>query len=123
MRDGDELVNNRKDLAFAEIANAVLAAEDASDAVIAAAGSLLTTAVANRVATGVPVKAAQRIVDQLEKMVMSQFDSRRALLAAHSSLSAIARVSRNADETAWGPDSTCPQKNLGTDIVQLRSAA
>jgi hypothetical protein len=113
----------RKGAAFTEIADAVLAAEDASDAVIAAAGTLLTKAVANRVATGVPVNVAQRVVDQLEKMVISQFDSRRALLAAHSSLSAIARVSQSSLDDTWGPDSSCPQKTARLDAVELRSVA
>ncbi|WP_404373721.1 hypothetical protein AB5I39_08580 [Sphingomonas sp. MMS24-J45] len=112
-----------RNLALTEIADAVLAAESASDAILAATGSLLTRAVGNRVATGVPVKVAQRVLDQLEKMVISQFDSRRALLAAHSSLSAIARVTRAAEEATWGPDSTCPLASTGAEVVELRSVA
>ena len=123
MHDGHGGMEARKGAAFTEIADAVLAAEDASDAVLAAAGSLLMKAVGNRVATGVPVNVAQRVVDQLEKMVVSQFDSRRALLAAHSSLSAIARVSSGGEQTAWGPDSACPQKSAAPDVVELRSVA
>jgi hypothetical protein len=113
----------RQAAAFNTIADAVLAAEDASDAAIAAAGSLLTMATANRVATGVPINAAQRVLNHLEKMVISQFDSRRALLDAHSSLSAIARVARNGSETAWGPDSDCPAATVGPEVVELRSVA
>lgn len=123
MHDGQGHLDARKAAAFNTIADAVLAAEDASDAAIAAAGSLLTMASANRVATGVPINAAQRVLNHLEKMVISQFDSRRALLDAHSSLSAIARVARSSSETAWGPDSSCPAATVGSEVVELRSVA
>lgn len=117
--------------AFTQVADAVLATEDASDAALAAAGALLSKAAGSRAATGVPVMVAQRVLDDLEKMVATQFESRRALLAAHSRLTAIVKVAERADDDGgvypWGPDSPCPQSTKAmadaAPAVELRAVS
>ncbi|HET9510989.1 MAG TPA: hypothetical protein VFO80_07520 [Sphingomonas sp.] len=109
--------------AFRDVADAVLAVEDASDAALAAAGTLLSKAMSGRASTGVPIRVAQRILDDIEKMVMAQFDSRRALLAAHGGLDAVAKVSMSSEELPWGPDSSCPFASANAPATNLRSVA
>lgn len=115
--------------AFTRVADAVLATEDASDAALAAAGTLLSTAAGSRAATGVPVMVAQRVLDDLEKMVATQFESRRALLSAHGRLTAIVKLAERADDTPypWGPDSPCPQSTKAmadaAPAVELRAVS